>query len=84
VRFWEKPRQRQVCAAVLTLAFALSSAAVGCRTTTEDVHRWANTQNGPRKLIAVLTHAKYPLDVRLEAALTLVRMKPRGGRRAVS
>ena len=61
-------------AAVLTLG-------QGCRTSDEDVHRWANTAQGPRKLVAVLTHDKYPMDLRIEAAETLVSMKPRGGRR---
>ncbi|HEX3776877.1 MAG TPA: hypothetical protein VHV51_20535 [Polyangiaceae bacterium] len=53
----------------------------GCRTSEDNVHRWANTANGPRKLVAVLTHDKYTLDLRIEAAMTLVSMKPRGGRR---
>src|SRR5690348_4690332 len=66
---------------VLALAVACAFVAVGCRTTTDDIHRWADTQQGPRKLVAVLTHDKYPIEVRVEAALTLVRMKPRGGRR---
>jgi len=61
-------------AAVLTLG-------QGCRTSEDDVHRWANTAQGPRKLVAVLTHDKYPIDLRIEAAETLVSMKPRGGRR---
>ena len=61
-------------AAVLTLG-------QGCRTSDDDVHRWANTAQGPRKLVAVLTHDKYPIDLRIEAAETLVSMKPRGGRR---
>src|SRR3954453_14512571 len=61
-------------AAVLTLT-------QGCRTSEDDVHRWANTAQGPRKLIAVLTHDKYPMDRRIDAAETLVSMKPRGGRR---
>ena len=68
-------------AASLALAVGLGSVTTGCRTTTEDVHRWANTAQGPRKLIAVLTHQKYPADLRVEAAMTLIRMKPRGGRR---
>src|SRR4051812_36055976 len=54
---------------------------VGCRTSTDDVHRWANTQQGPRKIVAVMTHEKYPEELRVEAAMTLVRMKPRAGRR---
>lgn len=52
----------------------------GCRVTEEDVHRWATRSQGPRKLVAVLTHAKYPTSLRVEAAMTLVRMKPREGR----
>lgn len=52
-----------------------------CRTGVDDVHRWANTQQGPRKIVAVMTHDKYPDDLRVEAAMTLVRMKPRSGRR---
>jgi hypothetical protein len=63
-------------------ALAASLAAVaGCRTSVDDVHRWANTQQGPRKIVAVMTHDKYPDDLRIEAAMTLVRMKPRSGRR---
>ena len=61
-------------AAVLTLG-------QGCRTSEDDVHRWANTAQGPRKLVAVLTHDKYPIALRIDAAETLVSMKPRGGRR---
>ena len=65
----------------LVSTFALAGAVAGCRTTKEDVERWANTTQGPRKLVAVLTHEKYPIELRVEAALTLIRMKPRGGRR---
>ncbi|HEY3499069.1 MAG TPA: hypothetical protein VGK73_30470 [Polyangiaceae bacterium] len=61
------------------LSFATSVTA--CRTSNEDVRRWATTVQGPRKLIAVLTHDKYPLELRVEAALALVGMKPRNGRR---
>lgn len=66
------------------LTLALSAGAVsliGCRTTADDVHGWARKSQGPKRLVAVLTHDKYPLDLRVEAAMTLVRMKPRGGRR---
>src|SRR5450432_1451909 len=65
--------------ALITVAAALLGQ--GCRTSDDDVHRWANTAQGPRKLVAVLTHDKYPIDLRIEAAETLVSMKPRGGRR---
>lgn len=53
----------------------------GCRTDSEDVQRWANTQQGPRKLVAVLVHGKYPRPLRVEAAMTLIGMRARGGRR---
>ena len=66
--------------AAITVA-ALLTLGQGCRTGEDDVHRWANTAQGPRKLVAVLTHDKYPMDLRIEAAETLVSMKPRGGRR---
>lgn len=62
-------------------ALAAGANTLACRTTTEDVHRWANTKQGPRKLVAVLTHQKFPIDLRVEAAMTLVAMKPRAGRR---
>ena len=64
----------------LTLAACLV-AGTGCRTDSDDVHRWANTQQGPRKLMAVMTHEKYLPELRIEAAMTLVQMKPRAGRR---
>lgn len=65
----------------LVAALMFSAGAVSCRTTPTDIHRWANTAQGPRKLVAVLTHEKFPLDLRVEAAMTLVGMKPRAGRR---
>lgn len=63
------------------LPMALLVSAAGCRTTNEDVNRWASTVQGPRKLVAVLTHDKYPMDLRVESGLSLIRMKPRNGRR---
>lgn len=71
------PNGRALGAAVIVAALALA----GCRTSKEDVQRWANTAQGPRKLVAVLTHDKYPIELRVEAALTLITMKPRSGRR---
>jgi hypothetical protein len=65
----------------LVAALVLGTAATGCRTTNDDVHRWANTAQGPRKLVAVLVHEKYAMDLRIESAMTLVAMKPRAGRR---
>ncbi len=64
------------------VALALASTAIattGCRITEEDVHKWANKAQGPRKLVAVLSHDKYSTDLRVEAGMTMIRMKPRGG-----
>ena len=63
------------------LLAAACAAAVGCRTSESDIQRWGETLNGPKKLEAVMRSDKYPLDWRTEAALTLIRMKPRNGRR---
>lgn len=65
----------------LVLLGALAGGVAGCRTDSENIKAWASKSQGPRKLVAVLTHEKYPTDLRIEAALTLVSMKPRGGRR---
>jgi HEAT repeat protein len=53
----------------------------GCRVDDKDIHHWENTANGPKKLCAVLLYDKYDTDLRVEAALALIRMKPRSGRR---
>jgi HEAT repeat protein len=60
---------------------ALAATSAGCRTDSDNIKAWASKSQGPRKLVAVLTHDKYAMDLRIEAALTLVSMKPRGGRR---
>lgn len=74
--------QRPPCRSLAPLLLAASLVgSAGCRTDTDDVHRWANTQQGPRKLSAVMTHEKYADELRVEAAMTLVQMKPRSGRR---
>jgi hypothetical protein len=53
----------------------------GCRVNEDDVHRWESTERGPEKLVAVVTHDKYAYALRTEAALSLIRMRPRAGRR---
>jgi hypothetical protein len=53
----------------------------GCRVDEVDVHRWESTERGPEKLVAVVTHDKYAYPLRTEAALSLIRMRPRSGRR---
>jgi hypothetical protein len=51
----------------------------GCRVSDTDVKRWETTQRGPYKLVAVVTHDKYPVELRTEAAMSLIRMPARGG-----
>ncbi|MBI5538076.1 MAG: hypothetical protein HY898_35470 [Deltaproteobacteria bacterium] len=67
----------------VALAAAMMAGAVGtgCRVSENDVHRWESTEHGPEKLVAVVTHDKYEPSLRIQSALALVRMKPRGGRR---
>ena len=66
-----------VCLAVAGAGLA----GAGCRVNEDDIHRWESTAHGPDKLRAVLQHEKYDHGLRVEAALSLVRMKPRAGRR---
>lgn len=74
---------RSRLAAQLALAIAVSAVPLlsGCRVDQNDLHRWETTDRGPRKLCAVLVHDKYDINLRVEAALALIRMKPRSGRR---
>jgi hypothetical protein len=60
---------------------ALAATSAGCRTDTANIQAWGSKSQGPKKLVAVLTHEKYSTDLRIEAALMLISMKPRGGRR---
>jgi hypothetical protein len=57
----------------------LATSALGCRVSETDVKRWETTQRGPYKLVAVITHDKYPVELRTEAAISLIRMPARGG-----
>jgi hypothetical protein len=68
---------RGLCVAVSV--GTLSFAAAGCRVSETDVKRWESTQRGPYKLVAVVTHDKYPIELRTEAAMSLIRMPARGG-----
>ena len=64
--------------------FATSTAMgglTGCAVSESDVSRWETTERGPEKLMAVVTHDKYSKELRTEAALGLIRMKPRAGKR---
>jgi hypothetical protein len=54
---------------------------VGCAVSESDVHRWETTEGGPEKLYAIVTHDKYSWSLREEAALSLIHMRPRNGKR---
>jgi hypothetical protein len=62
-----------------TLAGA--SLVTGCAVSESDVLRWERTERGPYKLVAVVTHDKYSLQLRIDSALSLIKMPARGGRR---
>ena len=66
-----------MCVAAAGCGLAVS----GCRVAEDDVHRWESTAHGPEKLRAVLIHDKYDTALRVESAMSLIRMKPRAGRR---
>lgn len=69
-------RARGLCLAMALGAVPIAS---GCRVSETDVKRWETTQRGPYKLVAVVTHDKYPVELRTEAAMSLIRMPARGG-----
>ena len=71
--------KRGLQGAILAVAFGTMVPLGGCRVAESDVKRWETTQHGPYKLVAVVTHDKYSWDLRTEAAVSLVRMPPRGG-----
>ncbi|MDB4944771.1 MAG: hypothetical protein JWP97_4305 [Labilithrix sp.] len=74
----------QVLGQVIGAALVLGSMATvtpGCRVADTDVKRWESTQRGPYKLVAVVTHDKYAWELRTDAAMSLIRMPPRGGTR---
>lgn len=71
----------QTLAAGALLALFASTSLTGCAVSETDVKRWEGTERGPHKLVAVMSHEKYRPALRVEAALTLVRMRPRGGKK---
>ena len=73
---------RTVLARILALGavgLGLGSSA-GCAVQEGDLTRWETTLGGPKRLSAVVLFDKYPLDKRVDAAMSLVRMKPRKGK----
>jgi hypothetical protein len=69
------------CVSALFVWATLGGSLSACAVSESDVHKWEGTVHGPEKLVAVVTHDKYRPDLRKEAAMSLVRMPPRGGTR---
>jgi len=59
----------------------MAGLSAGCAVSESDVHRWETTEAGPEKLYSIVTHDKYSWQLRAEAALSLVRMRSRNGKR---
>jgi hypothetical protein len=73
---------RRLGALAWTASIGLGMSGIsGCAVSDSDVHRWETTENGPEKLYAIVTHDKYAWPLREEAALSLIRMRPRNGKR---
>jgi hypothetical protein len=65
----------------LGLAAALFATMSACAVNKNDVHRWESTQHGPGKLVAVVRFDKYDINLRKEAAMSLISMPARNGKR---
>ena len=76
-----RSRRGLAAAAWISAAAAMGGTTIGCSVSESDVHRWETTEAGPEKLYAIVTHDKYAWSLREEAALSLVRMRPRNGKR---
>ncbi len=59
----------------VTFALALLAFVAGCKVTTDDVDHWKGTVKGPGKIVAVVLAEKYPMELRMRAALALVEME---------
>jgi hypothetical protein len=68
-------------AAFVALVAGLGGMATGCAVSDSDVRRWETTEGGPEKLYAIVTHDKYAWQLREDAALSLIHMRPRNGKR---
>lgn len=50
-------------------------ALAGCKVAAEDIEYWKGTVKGPGKIAAVMLAAKYPMELRTQAALALIDME---------
>jgi hypothetical protein len=54
---------------------ALSLALGACKVGSDDIEYWKGTVKGPGKIIAVMLAAKYPMELRTQAAIALIDME---------
>ncbi len=59
----------------------LVTTAIGCAVNEGDLERWERTLEGPKRLSAVVLYDRYPHQLRVDAAMSLIDMKPRKGQR---
>src|SRR5258708_3173855 len=78
VQAWAAGRITLCVAATAVAALATTA---GCAVGEKDVQRWETTEGGPEKLYAIVVHDKYSWPLREEAALSLIHMRPRNGKR---
>ena len=64
---------RRTLSTCLVLAISLG-ALTGCKITSDDIDTWTRTVKGPGKIVAVILADRYPMELRQQAALALVRM----------
>jgi hypothetical protein len=76
-----RARHVVAAAALAALMAALGVTTSGCAVSESDVRRWETTEGGPEKLYAIVTHDKYSWSMREDAALSLIHMRPRNGKR---
>jgi len=72
------PRTKKIAVFALIIC---SLTALGCAVEQAHLDRWQKTEEGPRRLSAVVLFEKYPLALRVRAAQSLIEMKPRKGQR---
>lgn len=75
-----RSRRRRWTALAWLVTALLGTTVSGCSVGETDLARWETTLGGPKRLSAVVLFDKYPMEIRVKAAMSLVNMKPRKGR----
>jgi len=56
-------------AVLVIVSLALGGVTGGCKATSADVDRWSRTENGPTKLVSLVEHPRYGVELRARALL---------------